>query len=65
MDGIAGRASFNIAPAEAVEIEDGNSDTLREVISRECPDLSAEPSRGDPCPAQIPIAARQIAMDTR
>ena len=65
VDGIAGRASFNIAQQEAVEIEDGNSNTLREVISRECPDPVAEAVRGDPCPAQIPNAARQIALDTR
>jgi VWFA-related protein len=65
VDGLAGRASFNIAPQEAVEIEDGNSNTLRTVISRECPDPNPESPRGDPCPAQVPMAARQIAQDTR
>ena len=65
VDGLAGRASFNIATAEAVEIEDGNSNTLRQVISRECPDVIPDSPRGDPCPAQVPMAARQIALEAR
>jgi VWFA-related protein len=65
VDGVAGRAQFNIAVEEAVQIEDGNSLTLGEVISRECPDPVPDSPRGDPCPAQIPIAARQIALEAR
>lgn len=65
VDGVAGRASFNIAKEEAVAIEDGNTQVLAEVVSRECPDPVPGSPRGDPCPPTIPIAARQIALEAR